>query len=121
MNHNDSPFNDTLHELLTEMADRNLTDSADLRIRTVLNKAHITASDSPSIMNLEQAAAYLNIAMNEMIHILDDLPSFEIAGTIRFRRAQLKQWIETREQTLGWQKNRSTLKQPIRKFKIAGG
>jgi hypothetical protein len=49
------------------------------------------------IMSLEEVAQFLRIAEEDLEAIVDQLPSFEIAGRIRVRRARLVEWIEQRE------------------------
>ena len=49
------------------------------------------------IMDAGQVAAFLKLTQEQVLDSLDELPCFEIAGQIRFRRAALMQWIEERE------------------------
>jgi hypothetical protein len=49
------------------------------------------------VMSLEEVARYLRISEEDLEAIADQLPTFEIAGRIRVRRARLVEWIEQRE------------------------
>jgi len=49
------------------------------------------------IMDAGQVAAFLRLTQEQVLDSLDELPCFEVAGQIRFRRAALMQWIEDRE------------------------
>jgi hypothetical protein len=49
------------------------------------------------ILTLEEAADFLRVEPEELAEILDDLPWFELAGRIRFRRQALLDWVRQRE------------------------
>ena len=49
------------------------------------------------IMDVDQVAAFLRLSQAQVLDSLDELPCFEVAGQIRFRRAALLKWIEERE------------------------
>ena len=50
------------------------------------------------ILDADQVAAYLGLSREDVLQSLDDLPCFEVAGQIRFRRSALSAWIEEQEQ-----------------------
>jgi hypothetical protein len=49
------------------------------------------------ILTLEEAADFLRVEPDELAEVLDDLPWFELAGRIRFRRQALLDWVRKRE------------------------
>lgn len=49
------------------------------------------------IMTLEEVAAFLRIPLDDLEEVVEELPTFEIAGHVRVRRAKLTEWIERRE------------------------
>jgi hypothetical protein len=49
------------------------------------------------ILTLEEAADFLRVEPDELAGLLDDLPWFELAGRIRFRRQSLLDWVRKRE------------------------
>ena len=49
------------------------------------------------ILDADQVATYLKLSREEVMDNLDELPCFEVAGRVRFRRDALLQWIESRE------------------------
>jgi anti-sigma factor ChrR (cupin superfamily) len=49
------------------------------------------------ILTLEEAADFLRIEPEELAECLNDLPWFELAGRIRFRRQALLDWVRQRE------------------------
>ena len=51
----------------------------------------------PEILILEEVAAFLRLRPEQLTEIIDELPTFELAGQIRIRRVKLIEWIEHRE------------------------
>lgn len=49
------------------------------------------------ILTIEEAAGFLRLQPDELATVLDDLPWFELAGQIRFRREALVDWARERE------------------------
>lgn len=49
------------------------------------------------ILDADQVATYLKLSRDEVLSRLDELPCFEVAGRVRFRRDTLLRWIESRE------------------------
>ena len=49
------------------------------------------------ILDADQVATYLKLSPEEVMNSLDELPCFEVAGRVRFRRDTLLRWIENRE------------------------
>ena len=49
------------------------------------------------IMTLEEVAAYLQVALDDLEVELETLPVFDIGGKLRVRRCRLTEWIEERE------------------------
>jgi len=106
---------------LRKMADVTMPDSLDLRIRTMIHDEIQSKTEIRDLMDIEETARFFNVSVMDIIQILDELPSFEIAGRIRFRRIQLEKWIESRENIHGWQKRQSELKIIQKPLKYSGG
>ncbi len=51
----------------------------------------------PEVLELREVAAYLRVALADLEPLLDELPGFEIAGQIRFRREAIDRWIGEQE------------------------
>lgn len=49
------------------------------------------------ILTLAEAADLLRLTSDQLATVLDDLPWFELAGQIRFRRQALLDWVQERE------------------------
>ena len=84
------------HVLRSEL-DREVPAAVLARLRSVLPAADPTAP-GPDLMTLDEVARYLRITLDDLDQIASDLPAFEVAGQIRVRRAELRQWIARREQ-----------------------
>ena len=52
---------------------------------------------APEVMTPEELAMYLRIPPQRIEDEMEDLPSFEIGGRIRFRKERVIEWIEGRE------------------------
>ena len=116
-------IDEKIHDALNALTRTTLPDHADLRIRGTLARYVHGREETPvsEVLTLEETARYLKLTIGELIPLLDELPSFELAGRLRVRRAALDQWIETREKTLKWQKQRSELKRDDPLIHYAGG
>ena len=51
----------------------------------------------PDVMTLEEVARYLRVDVEAILAQIDDLPAFEFAGRLRFRKESLERWMEERE------------------------
>ena len=54
---------------------------------------------APEIMTPEQLARFLQVPLAKLEDEIGALPSFEIAGELRFRKDRLLEWIEERERS----------------------
>jgi anti-sigma factor RsiW len=61
-------------------------------------------SPRPEIMDLPEVAQYLRLSLDDLDQVLDQVPTFEIAGQVRVRRAALNAWIEQRERAYAAQR-----------------
>ena len=50
------------------------------------------------IMTPSELAAWLKIPLEALDECIEQIPCFELAGQIRFRRARVEQWLAEREQ-----------------------
>jgi hypothetical protein len=67
-----------------------------LAARRLLSE-EIRPSRQPDILTLEEVAAFLRIDAGELRPFVEELPAFELGGSIRVRRSRLLEWIEQRE------------------------
>ncbi|MBI2920863.1 MAG: zf-HC2 domain-containing protein [Planctomycetes bacterium] len=51
----------------------------------------------PEVLDLDGLADWLRLPARELEPFLDQIPAFEIAGRLRFRRSSVEKWIEERE------------------------
>ena len=89
-----------LDGLLRGLPDREPSPASLLAIR---ERVH-TELAGGEIMDVDQVAAFLKLGREQVAHSLDELPCFEVAGEIRFRRSVLLEWIEAREKA--WRQER---------------
>lgn len=112
MTYSDETIDIKIREAFDVLRSETLPEPSDLRIRGCLQR-WIRDSGYPrdeAVLTVEDIARYLNLSMGELIPLLDELPTFELAGRLRIRRVALERWVESREQTMKWQKKQSELK-----------
>jgi hypothetical protein len=66
------------------------------------------------ILTLEEAADFLRLEPDELAEVLDDLPWFELAGRIRFRRQALLDWVRARERECARERLSRNLQRELR-------
>ncbi len=49
------------------------------------------------VFDLEGLAAFLRVEVEDVRRCLDEIPCFEVAGKLRFRRESVERWIDERE------------------------
>lgn len=49
------------------------------------------------VLTPQEVAAYLKVPVEDVVARLDELPAFEFAGRVRFRRSALVDWLSERE------------------------
>jgi len=98
-----------------------LGNDADLRIRRKIRESEEKTVTSPEIMDLEDVARLLRIPVHDAIDLLDQLPSFEVGGRLRFRRNRIMEWIEHAERKLLQDRQESVLRQSRKIIKFSGG
>jgi hypothetical protein len=77
---------------LAELAGQPVPAETQLRVQE-----RIGLTQNRDILTIEEAADLLRLNSDQMAEALDDLPWFELAGQIRFRRQTLFDWIRERE------------------------
>lgn len=73
--------------------------------------------DFPEIMDIEELKSYLGVTAEELELEIENLPAFEFAGRLRFKKQHIDRWIEERERdrargietarVAGWLKRRN--------------
>lgn len=63
----------------------------------VRREAHEAPPAAHEVFDIEELAAYLRVEVGDIHRSLDELPYFEVAGKLRFRRASIDRWIEAKE------------------------
>jgi predicted anti-sigma-YlaC factor YlaD len=77
---------------LVELAGQPVPAETQLRVQERFGPAQ-----EREILTIEEAADLLRLDSDQMAEALNDLPWFELAGQIRFRRQTLFDWIRERE------------------------
>lgn len=83
-----------------------MPDDADLRVRFAISRELDKRKTVKEVLDMDDAAAFLNITVPELAGMLDELPAFEIAGRIRFNRDRLIKWMKSKEKEMSWFKHR---------------
>jgi len=108
-------------ESLRDNLENELSDDADLRIRSTLHKTITPQASTPEILDIEGVAQFLNLSVSQVADILDQLPAFEIGGRIRFRRDRIVAWARDREEKLSKERLQSSIKQSAKFIVFPGG
>lgn len=64
-------------------------------------KARLAAAEPAPVADVltpEELAQFFRVPVDEIYAHLDELPGFEFAGRVRFRRRAIEQWMEEQEQ-----------------------
>lgn len=83
------------------------------RARQVIRSA-VQHQPTPEVMTLEEVAQYLRLGASQLAQVLEQLPSFTVAGEVRVRRDRLMQWINDQEQQAFRDRVRSQAARSIR-------
>ena len=76
-----------------------LSHDADLRLRRRIHREIRPDNRLPEILDIESVAQLMQLSVSEVAEILDEIPHFEIAGRIRFRRNRVLDWLREKEHT----------------------
>jgi len=57
----------------------------------------LRTAPEPEVMTLEEVAEFLRVPPGDLAAVVSELPTFELAGHLRVRRAALEDWIARRE------------------------
>jgi hypothetical protein len=87
-----------LREGLLASQNRALSEEAELRMRAFLHREIQLGKAFGEILDMEDVSRLLNIPVSEVAALLDQLPHFEIAGRLRFRKEAIMKWIDEREE-----------------------
>jgi len=63
-----------------------------------LQKKFIGLSLSMEIMTIKQLSEYLKLEVEEIEGIIDEIPHFEVADQIRFRKKSIDKWLDLKEE-----------------------
>jgi len=89
--------------VLTFEAER-IPDEVELQVRHVLHQQIHGATPDNEILDIEGVAHLLALPLTEIVSHLAELPSFEFAGRLRFRRDRILEWAEERERAMFWER-----------------
>jgi hypothetical protein len=106
---------------LREAFEQGVPDDADLRIRRRVRGERGQRAADREILDIEGVAAWLQISVAEVVALLGELPSFEIAGRIRFRRDRIRQWMAQREQRQAWDHEAASRRVEAKIIQFPGG
>ena len=59
-------------------------------------------SEYGPVLDVEELADYLRVDREALEPYLDDIPCFELGGKLLFRRKTIEEWIQQKEQSLGF-------------------
>ena len=86
---------------------RRLPDEAPARSRCVRILAQVSGllsaglPDAPEVMTPEELARFLKVPPGALDDWVEDIPAFEVAGQLRFRKSRVLEWIEANERRRG--------------------
>ena len=60
--------------------------------------AQAAPAPTAEVLTIEELAQLLRVPVDEVYAHLGELPAFEFAGRVRFRRAAVERWIEEQEE-----------------------
>lgn len=75
------------------------------QVRARLNLS-APAAFAPEVLTPEDVAAMFSVPVEDVFENLDELPAFEFAGRVRFRRSAILAWME--EQEARWRRQSQT-------------
>ncbi|MFC1852980.1 zf-HC2 domain-containing protein [candidate division CSSED10-310 bacterium] len=110
-----------MRNALQDVSDLKLPDEADLRIRHQLHEQIGDGSEGDEILDIEGLAQLLKIPVSEVVKRLNELPAFEIAGRIRFRRDRIEKWIHDQEVKLSWERTEQAHQTKNKIIQFPGG
>ena len=87
---------------LAQSAGEGPREEASGRVRMALREAaereaERVRAQPPAIMTLPEVAEYLRVGQTEARRIAYEIPHFQIAGLLRFRREMVERWIDGQE------------------------
>ena len=89
-----------LTDALRNLPDGRISDAADLQIRSRVHARIPSEHPTPEILDLDGVARLLGVSVRDTAAMADELPGFELNGTLRFRREAVLEWIQVREKNL---------------------
>lgn len=110
-----------LADSIRETFELKVPDPSDLRIRRRLHEDLADDEQLNAVMDLEGLARYLQLPVAELSTMLDEIPSFELAGRLRFRRERIDEWLRVREQRMQWERAEFTRKAHTKIIAFPGG
>lgn len=106
---------------LQQALDSTLPEVADLRIRRRLNQEITSDKTAQDILDMEGVAELLQVPISDIVTLLDEIPSFEIAGRLRFRKDRIEEWIHARERSLQWEREEHSRRTEDKIIEFPGG
>lgn len=68
------------------------------RVKSRLTLTQGSAASTAEVLTPEELAQLLRVPVEEVFENLGELPAFEFAGRVRFRRSAIEAWIEEQEE-----------------------
>lgn len=68
------------------------------RVQSRLSAARESAVPGSEVLTPEELAEMLQVSVDDIFENLDQLPAFEFAGRVRFRRRAIEAWLQEQEQ-----------------------
>ena len=111
----------TVRKSLEGVRDLELPEETDLRLRNRFHREILTVAHEEEILDIEGVASLLQLPVKEIISMIDTLPSFEVAGRIRFRRDRILSWIKEQEQKHSWEQKQTSSPSKTNIISFPGG
>jgi len=109
-------IDEKITELCRDYMAMQLSETATLKVQSAINaELEIPGIfDLKPIMTMDELAAYLRVDASDVEEYLGDIPCFEFAGKLRFRKDAVDRWIEKKEQIYAYEVNSSKQKEERR-------
>jgi len=86
-----------VERLAAALRDPDLPQAARLRVLAAARARREPPGATPEVMTPDELAGFLRVAPEELDEVIADIPGFEVAGRLRFRRERVEAWMAERE------------------------
>lgn len=79
------------------LADPDLPQAARLRVLAAARTQTDPPPAAPEVMTPDELAGFLRVSPEELDEVIEEIPGFDVAGRLRFRRERVETWMAERE------------------------